>query len=215
MQGKNPINDSWVSVNADRKYNPAFACTKESECFTFEHSIYSLERYIYDEPDMQMSIISISFNGNRILFNGLQGLKPFSFQWFAVIEISSGPGWIKLYQKGHETHIVIHVTNSLDFEALLNFLEKVVHKAEYMEYSSSQPKEMMQDIKAFIEENSDYEIKDPKAEIDDSGEIIQSDYSGELILASLLFILIYLAGVGVNLVRLGIGSISSFLTRHG
>jgi hypothetical protein len=216
MQGKNPINDSWESVNADRKDNPALVCTKESECFTFEHSIYSLERYIHDEPDMQMSIISISLNGNRILFNGLQGLKPFSFQWFSRIEISSGPGWIKLYQKDHETHIVIHVTNSFDFEALLKFLEKLVHKAEYVEYSSSQPKEMMQDIKVFIEENSDHEIKDPKAEIDDSGETIQSDYLGViLIMASLLFILIYLAGVGVNLARLGIGSISSFLSHHG
>jgi hypothetical protein len=165
---------------------------------------------------MQMSIISISLNGNRILFNGLQGLKPFSFQWFSRIEISSGPGWIKLYQKDHETHIVIHVTNSFDFEALLKFLEKLVHKAEYVEYSSSQPKEMMQDIKVFIEENSDHEIKDPKAEIDDSGETIQSDYLGViLIMASLLFILIYLAGVGVNLARLGIGSISSFLSHQG
>jgi hypothetical protein len=87
-----------------------------------------------------------------------------------------------------------------------------VHKAEYVECSSSQPKEMMQDIKAFIEEDSDHEIKDPKAEIDDLGETIQSDYLGAiLILASLLFIVIYLAGVGVNLVKLGIGSISSFL----
>lgn len=155
--------------------------------------MYALERYVYDEPDMQMNLISLSFDGNCILFIGLQGLKPFSFQWFAVIEISSGPGWIKLYQKGHETHIVIHVTNSLDFEALLKFLEKVVHKAEYVECSSSQPKEMMQDIKAFIEEDSDHEIKDPKAEIDDLGETIQSDYLGAiLILASLLFILIYL-----------------------
>jgi hypothetical protein len=91
-----------------------------------------------------------------------------------------------------------------------------VHKAEYVEYSSSQPKEMMQDIKVFIEENSDHEIKDPKAEIDDSGETIQSDYLGViLIMASLLFILIYLAGVGVNLARLGIGSICSFLSHHG
>jgi hypothetical protein len=75
---------------------------------------------------------------------------------------------------------------------------------------------MTQDIKASIEENSDHEIKEPKAEIDDSGETIQSDYLGAiLIMASLLFILIYLAGVGVNLVRLGIGSISSFLSHHG
>jgi hypothetical protein len=88
-----------------------------------------------------------------------------------------------------------------------------------VDYSSSQPKEMTQDIQAFIEENSDHEIKDPKAEIYDSGETIQSDYQGAIliltILASLLYILIYLAGVGVNLVRLGIGSISSFLSHHG
>ena len=173
MQGKEPINFSSESTNTSKNGNLSYVRGKESDCFTFEHSICPLEINVAGAVDTKMSLISLVRNGQRLTFSGLQGLRPFSCQASdPVTEISVGTDLIRLLQKGYKSYIVIRVSNSSDLEALLAFLKQFAIQVEHTDSMGMQDKNRMQAQSASNQEDSGHESDKPNAGSGDSGEAL-------------------------------------------